>query len=83
MGPWQFGCDVCQSVCPWNRKAPVTREVAFVPHEPYPGAEAVVAMSDEEFRRRFAGTAMLRPKAAGMRRNAAIARDNARRTRST
>jgi epoxyqueuosine reductase len=83
MGPWQFGCDVCQSVCPWNRKAPVTREAAFLPHEPYPGAEAVAAMSDDDFRQRFAGTAMLRAKAAGMRRNAAIARDNAWRTART
>jgi len=83
MGSWQFGCDVCQSVCPWNRKAPVTREAAFWPREPYPEADAVAAMSDEEFRDRFAGTAMLRPKAAGMRRNAAIARENARRTPAT
>jgi len=78
MGPWQFGCDLCQSVCPWNRKAPVTREGDFFPAGPYPGAEAVLEMSDAEFRRRFAGTALLRPKAAGMRRNAAIALANAR-----
>jgi epoxyqueuosine reductase len=79
MGPWQFGCDLCQSVCPWNRRAQVTREPAFLPASPYPGAESVLAMSDEEFRREFAGTALLRPKAAGMRRNAAIALGNARR----
>jgi epoxyqueuosine reductase len=77
LGQWQFGCDLCQSVCPWNRKAPVTRERAFMPADPYPGAEAVLAMSDREFRTRFAGTALLRPKAAGMRRNAAIALANA------
>jgi epoxyqueuosine reductase len=77
LGRWQFGCDLCQSVCPWNRKAPVTRERACMPASPYPGAEAVLAMSDDEFRTRFAGTALLRPKAAGMRRNAAIALANA------
>ena len=77
LGRWQFGCDLCQSVCPWNRKAPVTRESAFMPASAYPGAEVVLAMSDEEFRRCFAGTALLRPKAAGMRRNAAIALANA------
>ena len=76
MGPWQFGCDVCQSACPWNRKAPVTREPAFLPTTPYPPAEALLAMDDEAFRRRFAGTALLRPRAAGMRRNAAIALRN-------
>ncbi len=79
MGTWQFGCDLCQSVCPWNKKAPATREPAFFPSEPYPGAEAVRGMSDEEFGRRFSGTALMRAKATGMRRNAAIALENARR----
>ena len=79
MGPWQFGCDVCQSVCPWNGKAGVTRERAFLPAAPYPGAESVLAMSDDELQREFAGTALRRPKAEGMRRNAAIALANARR----
>ena len=79
MGQWQFGCDVCQDVCPWNRKAPVTRERAFFPPAPYPGASAVAAMDDEAFARRFAGTPLTRPRAAGMRRNAAIALANAAR----
>jgi epoxyqueuosine reductase len=79
LGRWQFGCDLCQSVCPWNRKAPLTRERAFVPAAGYPGAETVLEMSDAELRQRFAGTALLRAKPAGLRRNAAIALDNARR----
>lgn len=73
LGPWQFGCDACQSVCPWNRKAPVTRESEFHPTAPYPGASHVAAMSDAELRERFAGTALLRAKPAGLRRNAALA----------
>jgi epoxyqueuosine reductase len=81
IGDWQFGCDLCQSACPWNRKAPTAREKAFVPDSPYPGADTMVGMSDEEFRHRFQGTAMLRPKAAGMRRNSAIALANAGRRR--
>jgi epoxyqueuosine reductase len=79
MGPWQFGCDVCQDVCPWNRKAPVTREPGFLPTAAYPGAAAVAAMDDAAFARRFAGTPLTRPKAAGMRRNAEIALANAAR----
>jgi epoxyqueuosine reductase len=79
LGPWQFGCDICQDVCPWNRKAPVTREAAFLPCVPYPGAERVILMSDDELRARFKGTALLRSKPAGLRRNATIARDNAAR----
>ena len=77
MGEWQFGCDICQDVCPWNRRAPVTREAAFQPTAPYPGAAAVAGMDDEAFRARFAGTPLTRPKAQGMRRNARIALDNA------
>jgi epoxyqueuosine reductase len=78
MGQWQFGCDLCQTACPWNRKAPVTGEAAFTPSAPYPGAGAVLEMTDDELRRRFAGTPLLRPKPTGLRRNAAIALANVR-----
>ena len=77
LGPWQFGCDACQSVCPWNRKAPVTREDAFQPAVPYPGAARMIAMSDDELRERFRGTALLRAKPSGLRRNAGIAHGRA------
>lgn len=77
LGPWQFGCDVCQSVCPWNRKAPLTHEAGFQPSGPYPGAARIAGMGDDELRQRFAGTALLRARPAGLRRNAAIARDTA------
>jgi epoxyqueuosine reductase len=76
MTGWQFGCDACQDVCPWNRKAPVTGEGAFEPQAPYPGAEALRDMDDAALRRRFAGTALLRAKPAGIRRNAGIYLDN-------
>jgi epoxyqueuosine reductase len=77
LGPWQFGCDACQSVCPWNRKAPVTQEDAFHPVAPYPGAARIVAMSDEELREEFGASALLRAKPAGLRRNAALAQGQA------
>jgi len=77
LGPWQFGCDICQSVCPWNRKAPPTREPSFLPSTPYPGAEGILRMSDEELRIRFRGSALSRAKPAGLRRNATIARARA------
>ena len=78
MADWQFGCDVCQDVCPWNRKAPVTRAAEFQPRQPYPAATAIVGMDDERLRVRFKETALLRAKPSGLRRNAAIYLDNRR-----
>jgi epoxyqueuosine reductase len=77
VGPWEFGCDACQSACPWNRRAPRTREEAFRPRGRYPGAAVVAAMTDDELRERFRGTALMRARPAGLRRNAAMARANA------
>ncbi len=76
MAGWQFGCDACQDVCPWNRKAPLTRAAELQPLQPYPSAAAIVAMDDEALRIRFKGTALLRAKPSGLRRNAAIYQDN-------
>ena len=72
MAGWQFGCDVCQDVCPWNHKAPITREPGFNPRERYPDAAVLAAMDDGAIRERFQGTALLRAKPSGLRRNAAI-----------
>ncbi|HVQ78111.1 MAG TPA: epoxyqueuosine reductase, partial [Candidatus Binatia bacterium] len=68
---------VCQSVCPWNRRAPRTAEIAFLPSAPYPGAAAVAEMDDRAIRERFQGTALLRARPAGLRRNAGLARGQA------
>jgi epoxyqueuosine reductase len=76
MAGWQFGCDVCQDVCPWNRRAPITHEPEFNPRERYPGAAALAGMDDAAIRSRFRGTPLLRAKASGLRRNAAIYLEN-------
>ncbi|HJV58162.1 MAG TPA: tRNA epoxyqueuosine(34) reductase QueG [Methylomirabilota bacterium] len=76
MAGWQFGCDVCQDVCPWNRKAPTTGHRELVPGSAYPGAEAVSRMDDAATRETFRGTALLRAKPAGLRRNARIYLEN-------
>jgi epoxyqueuosine reductase len=78
MGDWVFGCDVCQEVCPWNRKAPLGVEPAF---RPRPGFEALdlielLGLSESAFRQRFRGTALTRPKRRGLLRNAAIVLGN-------
>jgi epoxyqueuosine reductase len=76
MAGWQFGCDICQDVCPWNRKAPVTREDVFAPPAPFPDAATVSGMDDAALQRRFAGTPLLRAKPSGLRRNARIYLEN-------
>ncbi|MEX0702781.1 MAG: HEAT repeat domain-containing protein, partial [Planctomycetales bacterium] len=79
MGDWLFGCDVCQDVCPWNRKSPRSAELAFAPRADLNPADAraFLRMSEAEFRWRFRGTPLDRPKRAGLLRNAAIALGNA------
>jgi epoxyqueuosine reductase len=72
MREWLFGCDVCQEVCPWNRKAPPAREPALVPAAPLPPPEDLLTMDETAFRIRFRGSAMSRARRAGLARNAAL-----------
>jgi epoxyqueuosine reductase len=78
MGDWVFGCDACQEVCPWNRKAPAAREATF--RQDYPEGkldlESLLALDDATFRAHFRHTPFWRPRRAGMLRNAAIALGN-------
>jgi epoxyqueuosine reductase len=78
MGQQVFGCDICQDVCPWNRKAPHSGLPEFAPREELvnPALDWLAEMSAEEFRASFRGSPIRRAKHAGMRRNAAIAMGN-------
>lgn len=79
-GDWIFGCDVCQEVCPWNRRAARSDEQAFAPAaggNPASLAE-LLALNDDEFRRRFRRTPLWRAKRRGLLRNAAIVAGNQR-----
>jgi epoxyqueuosine reductase len=71
---WVFGCDVCQDVCPWNRKAPAGREPALEPRLEWtnPDLIAWLERDPESFRRSLKGTALARAKRAGLLRNAAL-----------
>jgi len=69
---WLFGCDVCQDVCPWNRKVEPAREPALAPEGPLESLETLLALDDAAFRARFRGTALFRAKRAGLARNAAL-----------
>jgi len=75
---WVFGCDICQEVCPWNRRAPETTLADFRPRTGHanPDLGWLQEMTEEAFRQEFTGTPILRSKHAGMRRNAQIAVQN-------
>ncbi|MGH9537341.1 MAG: tRNA epoxyqueuosine(34) reductase QueG [Terriglobales bacterium] len=78
IGRQVFGCDICQDVCPWNSKAPVTSAAEFQTRDGLvnPALEWLAEMSVEEFREKFRGSAVRRAKRAGLRRNAVIAMGN-------
>jgi epoxyqueuosine reductase len=76
MGDWIFGCDVCQVVCPWNRKSPVGQEPALQCTGTYVDLIELMNLNEEEFRRRYRHTAIWRTKRSGLLRNAAIALGN-------
>jgi epoxyqueuosine reductase len=79
IGRHVFGCDICQDVCPWNRKAPpATSAAEFQPREGLvnPALEWLAEMQQEEFQVVFRGSPVRRAKLSGLRRNAAIAMGN-------
>src|SRR6202042_2483882 len=78
MGHQVFGCDICQDVCPWNRKAPVTTATEFQPRPELvnPALDWLAEMSVEESRSVFRGSPIKRAKREGLLRNAAIAMGN-------
>ena len=78
MHDWLFGCDVCQDVCPWNRRAPTTECSEFQPRadlNPVQAAE-LLGLDPQAFRARFRGTPLQRPGRVGLLRNAAIVLGN-------
>ncbi len=81
IGDWIFGCDICQEVCPWNRRfARPTAEPAFQPREGIPrlALAEVLRMDEEAFRARFRRSAIRRAKRRGLVRNALVVAGNLR-----
>jgi len=79
MQDWMFGCDVCQQVCPWNRKARPTTVPELAPSEHLPRtAREFLVLSAEEFDSQFRESPLARPGRNNMARNAAIVSGNRR-----
>jgi epoxyqueuosine reductase len=78
LGHHVFGCDICQDVCPWNRKAPATTAAEFQPRDGLvnPALAWLAEISTEEFRETFRGSPIRRAKRVGLRRNAILAMGN-------
>ncbi|MFZ2488494.1 MAG: tRNA epoxyqueuosine(34) reductase QueG [Anaerolineae bacterium] len=79
MGNWIFGCDICQSVCPYNRRfAQPARLAALQPRTERlaPRLLDLLALDDAGFRRHFARSPVLRAKRSGLLRNVCVALGN-------
>jgi epoxyqueuosine reductase len=74
LSDWVFGCDVCQEVCPWNRRALPADEAAFPPAPDRNPAELapLFFLDDAAFRERFRHTPLWRPRRRGLLRSAAL-----------
>jgi epoxyqueuosine reductase len=78
IGRHVFGCDICQDVCPWNRKAAAGEDACF---QPRPGCfnpplEQLARITEEEFRAMFRRSAIRRAKYRGFMRNVCVAMGN-------
>jgi epoxyqueuosine reductase len=90
IGNHVYGCDICQDVCPWNRRAPTTSLAEFKPRTFdesassgltslfRPKLTALAAISEDEYKTAFRGSAIKRTKHRGIVRNACIALGNAK-----
>ena len=78
LGRHVFGCDICQDVCPWNRKRKHEGEACFGPR---PGLAApdlteLAGLDETAFRERFRRSPVKRAKRRGLLRNVAVALGN-------
>lgn len=74
LGNWIFGCDICNDVCPWNGD----RASDYSADDLLPRLPDLLALTEEEFGRRFTVSAVKRAKRRGLLRNAAVALGNTR-----
>lgn len=85
MGRQVFGCDICQEVCPWNRKAPIAtdQDLELRKELVNPSLDWLASLSQGEFEATFNGSPVRRTGFLGLRRNIAIAMGNSGRQEYT
>lgn len=79
LGNWVFGCDVCQTVCPWNRFAVQTLETDFFPvdeNRTAPPLAELLQLDESDFTMRFSGSPIERIGRTRLVRNACVAAGN-------
>ncbi|KAA1284257.1 MAG: tRNA epoxyqueuosine(34) reductase QueG [SAR202 cluster bacterium] len=78
VGDWIFGCDICQDVCPVNRKASKSSQLSFQQRPGFstPDLVEILNMDQTEFSKKFKDSAIKRTKLLGLKRNACIALGN-------
>ncbi|UCE61636.1 MAG: tRNA epoxyqueuosine(34) reductase QueG [Phycisphaerales bacterium] len=78
-GNWIFGCDICEQVCPHNRRAARTREPAFAGRAVASGLplDEILGWTVDDYRERLRGSTMKRATLEMLKRNARIAKVNA------
>ena len=74
LGDWAFGCDICQDVCPWNRKAPPGSDPGLEPRAEWVNPDLIAWLDRDpaEFAAMLKGTALSRSRRSGLVRNAAL-----------
>lgn len=75
-----FGCDICQDVCPWNRKSPIASKQGIQPRPELinPALDWLAQMDAAAFKQHFKGSPLERTRRKRLHRNVAIAMGNSR-----
>jgi epoxyqueuosine reductase len=80
VGRHVFGCDICQDVCPWNRKRRREGGAPFAPRDGFvaPDLVALAGLDSVAFSARFSKSPVKRARRRGLLRNVAVALGNSR-----
>lgn len=83
IGDWFFGCDLCQTVCPWNQKVfgnqletVQQRSLAEDRQDLIRELEEILSLSGKQLQKKYFGSPLMRARPFGLRRNAIIVATN-------